>query len=65
MPLIRNFPFFCIMLSMMCGVTSAMLPGKIARKLTVILAAVVACLNTAVLVHLMKAGESYRFLMAD
>ncbi|MBE5793206.1 MAG: sodium:proton antiporter [Clostridiales bacterium] len=63
MPLIRNFPFFCIMLSMMCGISSAMLPGKIARKLTVVLAAVVACLNTTVLVHLMKAGESYHFLM--
>ncbi len=63
MPFIRNFPFFCIMLSMMCGVTSAMLPGKAARKLTVALAAVVAALNAAVLAHLLAAGETYHYLM--
>ena len=63
MPLIRNFPFFCIMLSMMCGVSSAMLPGRIARKVTVALAAVVAALNAALLFHLMAAGESYHYLM--
>ena len=63
MPLIRNFPFFCIMLSMICGISSAMLPGKIARKVTVVLAAVVAALNTALLVHLMQAGESYCYMM--
>jgi hypothetical protein len=60
MPLIRNFPFFCIMLSMICGISSAMLPGRIARKVTVVLAVVVAALNTVVLVHLMQAGELMR-----
>ncbi len=63
MPLIRNFPFFCIMLSMICGVTSAMLPAKAARRLTVILSAVVAAMNIALTAHLMAAGESYHYLM--
>ncbi len=63
MPLIRNIPFFCIMLTMICGITSAMIPGKVARKLTVLLSALVAAANGAVLLHLVQAGESYRFMM--
>ncbi|MBE5801993.1 MAG: sodium:proton antiporter [Clostridiales bacterium] len=63
MPFVRNVPFFSIMLCMVCGISSAMLPGKIARRLTVMLSLAVAVMNAFLLAHLVSAGESYHYLM--
>ena len=45
MPFVQNVPFFSIMLCMVCGISSAMLSGRVAKWITVALSAVVAALS--------------------
>ena len=63
MQFVQNVPFFSIMLCMICGVVSAMLPSRVAKWVTVALGAVVAALNAWLTVFLADYGQSFVYLM--
>ena len=63
MQFVQNVPFFSIMLCMICGIASAMLPSRVAKWVTVALGAAVAALNTWLTVFLADYGQSYVYLM--
>ncbi len=63
MQFVQNVPFFSIMLCMICGIVSAMLPSKIAKWVTVALGAAVAALNLWLTFFLAEYGQSYVYLM--
>ncbi len=58
-----NFPFISIVLSMMSGIISSVLPGKWARRLTMVLLCVVIVLSGGVLAFTMQTGDSFTFAM--
>ena len=49
MPLVCNFPFFSIVLSMFSGIISSVLNGKTAKKLSIALLCVNLSLSASVL----------------
>ena len=57
-----NFPFFSIVLSMMSGIVSSVLPGKWARRVTMALLGVVTILSGGVLLYTLQTG-SFTFSM--
>ncbi|MDD3214879.1 MAG: proton-conducting transporter membrane subunit, partial [Eubacteriales bacterium] len=63
MQFVQNVPFFSIMLSMVCGFLSAMLPRRVAKWLTVGLSAAVLGLNIWLLSFLSASGQSYTYMM--
>ena len=63
MQFVQNVPFFSIMLCMIAGVVSAMLPSRAARWVTVCLSAAVAVLNAWLTAFLAEYGQSYVYLM--
>ena len=63
MRLVQNFPFACILLSLICAVVSSVLSGKAARRLTQFLILAVTAMTACVLVDTLKTGESYVYLM--
>lgn len=63
MPFVQNVPFFSIMLCMVCGVSSAMLSGKVAKWITVALSAVVAALNFWLTMDLWFDHRSFTYMM--
>lgn len=63
MQFVQNVPFFSIMLCMVCGVVSAMLPGRAAKWVTVGLSAAVAALSAWLVSFLVGYGQSYVYWM--
>ena len=63
MQFVQNVPFFSIMLCMVSGIVSAMLPSRVAKWVTVALGAVVAALNLWLTSFLAEYGQSYVYLM--
>ena len=63
MQFVQNVPFFSIMLCMICGIASAMLPSRVAKWVTVWLGAAVAALNLWLTFFLAEYGQSYVYLM--
>ena len=63
MQFVQNVPFFSIMLCMVSGIFSAMLPGRAAKWVTAGLAAVVAALNLWLTIFMWGYGESYVYWM--
>lgn len=63
MDLIRNFPFFCIILAMGSGIVSAVLNGKWARRVCLTMISIVLVLSLGTLSYTMKLGESVTFMM--
>lgn len=63
MQFVQNVPFFSIMLCMVSGIVSAMLPGRVAKWVTAALAAVVAALNLWLTMFLTGYGQSYVYWM--
>ncbi len=63
MTLIRNVPFFSILLCMITGVVSSILKGKSARNATVGLVIAVLAINGMLAAFLSRAGDSYTYLM--
>lgn len=63
MQFVQNVPFFSIMLCMVCGVVSAMLPGRVAKWVTVGLSAAVALMSAWLTVFLAGYGDSYVYWM--
>ena len=64
MELVRNVPFFCIMLSMFSGILSSVLPGKVARRLNAATVTAVTILSAWLLQYLLASGiDSYTYMM--
>ena len=63
MEFVLNVPFFSIMLCMVCGICSAMLPGRITRWITAGLGAAVAALNLWLTLYLMQDPQSFVYWM--
>ncbi len=63
MPLVCNFPFFSIVLSMFSGIISSVLNGKTAKKLSVALLCVNLSLSASVLAYTLATGQSYVYMM--
>ena len=64
MELVRNVPFFCIMLSMFSGILSSVLPGKAARQLNAAMVTAVTILSAWLLQYLLASGiDSYTYMM--
>ena len=63
MSFVQNFPFISILLSLFSGPISTILDAKKARRLNTIVIAVLACLSGAVLVYVLKTGESFVYTM--
>ena len=64
MELVRNVPFFCIMLSMFSGILSSVLPGKAARRLNTAMVTAVTILSAWLLQYLLASGiDSYTYMM--
>lgn len=63
MAFVQNVPFFSIMLCMILGVVSAMLPARVARWITVGLSAAVAAMSLWLVGFLHQSGQSYVYLM--
>lgn len=64
MELVRNVPFFCIMLSMFSGILSSVLPGKAARRLNAAMVTGVTILSAWLLQYLLASGiDSYTYMM--
>ena len=63
MQFVQNVPFFSIMLCMVCGIVSSMLPGRAAKWVTAFLGAAVAAMNGWLVSFLAKAPQSYVYLM--
>lgn len=63
MQFVQNVPFFSIMLCMVAGICSAMLPGRVTRWITVGVSAVVAALNLWLCTFLKGFGQSYVYWM--
>lgn len=63
MQFVQNVPFFSIMLCMVCGISAAMLPRKVAKWQTVGLSVAVLALNAWLLAFLLQDGQSYTYMM--
>lgn len=63
MHFVQNFPFFCILLTLMGAVSSSVLSGKNARRVTLFLIGTVLAMNVSVMVYTLATGESYVYLM--
>ncbi|MGN0772828.1 MAG: complex I subunit 5 family protein [Candidatus Ventricola sp.] len=63
MHFVQNFPFFCILLTLICAVVTSALKGRQARWLTMGLIAAVTAMTASVLVYTLTTGESYVYMM--
>ncbi|MCR5106538.1 MAG: sodium:proton antiporter [Lachnospiraceae bacterium] len=63
MDFIRNFPFFSIMISMLSGIISSILPKKAAKLLNLFMIITVFFLSLILLIYLCITGESFVYMM--
>ena len=63
MQFVQNFPFFCILLTLICAVITSVLKGRQARWLTMIMITVVTAMTSAVMVYTLTTGDSYVYMM--
>jgi len=63
MPLVCNFPAVSIFLCMFCAIASSALPGRYARRLSLLLLCTVSVLSLCVLGYTIRTQESFVFLM--
>ena len=63
MDIVRNFPFFSIMICMFSAIVSSVLPAKAARYLTRIALMIVSVLSAVLLYFTHDSGESFVYLM--
>ncbi|MBQ0071408.1 MAG: hypothetical protein KBS81_06085, partial [Spirochaetales bacterium] len=63
MTIIRNFPFFSIILSMFCCIISSVIRCKKAGYISVFLTSLVLCLSGATLFYALETGESITYMM--
>ncbi len=60
---VQNFPFFGILLTLICAVITSVLKGRQARWLTMALITTVTVMTGAVLTYTLVTGESYVYMM--
>lgn len=60
---VQNFPFFGILLTLICAVATSVLKGRQARWLTMALITAVTVMTGAVLTYTLVTGESYVYMM--
>lgn len=60
---VQNFPFFGILLTLICAVVTSVLKGRQARWLTMVLITAVTVMTGAVLTYTLVTGESYVYMM--
>ncbi len=63
MDVIRNFPFFSIILAMFCGIVSSVLKGRWAKRLCLFMVTVQIALSGSVLFYTVRTGESFIYMM--
>lgn len=63
MQLVQNFPFACILLTLICAVITSVLKPRAARYMTFFAICAVTAMTACVMVYTLKTGESYVYLM--
>jgi len=63
MQFVQNFPFFCIMLTLICAVITAVIGRRKAMWLTAFMITAVTVMTGAVLVYTLATGDSYAYMM--
>ena len=63
MSIVQNFPFFSIILSLLCAVTTFMVGAKWGRRLTLFLLSVSICMQASVVTFCFTNHISYSFMM--
>lgn len=63
MRLVQNFPFACILLTLICAVVSSVLSARTARRVTFALISAVTAMTACVLADALASGESYVYRM--
>lgn len=60
---VRNFPFFCIMITMFSGIISSVMPGRWAKRLTFTVIAIDTALSFFILSYVYRTGASFTYIM--
>ena len=63
MQFVQNFPFFAILLTLICAVITSVIGRRKAIYLTSLLITVVTAMTVCVLVYVLRTGESYAYMM--
>lgn len=63
MQLVQNFPFACILLTLICAVITSVLKGGAARRMTLFVISAVTVMTACVMVYTLETGDSYVYLM--
>ena len=63
MQFVQNFPFMCILLTLICAVVTSVLKGRQARWLTMGMITAVTAMTASVLVYTLTTGDSYVYMM--
>ena len=63
MQFVQNFPFFCILLTLICAVITSVIGRRKAIYLTSALITAVTAMTVCVLVYVLRTGESYTYMM--
>lgn len=63
MSFVQNVPCFSILMAMFAAIITSAVKGKAARKISIIVTAVIAVMSACLLIFLMGTGESYVYVM--
>ena len=63
MQFVQNFPFFCIMLTLICAVCTSVIGRRKAMWLTAFMITAVTAMTCTVLVYTLRTGDSYVYMM--
>ena len=63
MQFVQNFPFMCILLTLICAVITSVLRPRAARRLTIALILAVTAMTAAVMTYTLATGDSFVYLM--
>ena len=63
MQFVQNFPFMCILFTLICAVTTSVLGRRKAFYLTTFMITVVTVMTGCVLSYTLRTGESYVYMM--
>ena len=63
MQFVQNFPFFCILLTLMGAVASSVMNSRMARRTTLFLILADLAMNVSVMIYTLQTGDSYAYKM--
>ena len=63
MQFVQNFPFMCILFTLICAVATSVLKGRQARWLTMTMITIVTAMTAAVMMYTLRTGDSYVYTM--